>query len=791
MSSFKLRKTYAAVLAATCAAFPVASSAQSMMEEIVVTAAKRAQTLQEVPIAVSVTSSETIEKAAIQDINDLQSIVPTLRVTQLQSSANTSFSIRGFGNGTNNQGIEPSVGIFIDGVYRSRAGAAISDLPRLERVEVLSGPQSTLFGKNASAGVISVVTPKPSGETGGFVAAGLSNFNGRKVSGLFESAVSDDLSFDISANVSLRDGYFDNSFNGTEQNERDRWGLRGQVYFTPTDASSIRIIADYDEIDEVCCGTTNLVSGPTEAAVRAVGGNLVPNAPFSRNSFLDVEPYNTIENGGVSAHIDVDFESFTLTSISSYRFSDGAKNIDIDYTSAELASSGKQDLSLKVMTQEFRLTSTTDGDVEWMVGGFFFDEELDFTDEVIWGEASRGFFDGLAIGAGAPAGVLAVGEAALGFAPGEVFFAPGTGAMETMTQENQAVSFFGQVDWHLSDALTATVGFNYTTDEKDVSVKQDHTNVFAQLPAALVGPLAALQVLPPIVDFPNSVEPGTTDDEDLTYTFRLAYDVNESVNVYGSIGTGFKASSWNLSRDTVPNINDFAALQAAGLTANTPNLTFGQRFAGPEEAEVIELGLKASFERGSLNVAIFDQTINGFQSAIFNGVGFDLLNAGEQSTKGVEFDLTYYPVDALQLNLGGIFLDPIYDSFVLGSNENGTADLSGQTPAGIHEVSMSASATYEFDLAGHSAFVRGDYQYESDVRVVDNILASIASREVKLLNLSAGLSTDSGYDFTAWVRNITDEDYLLSAFPTPTQSGSFNGYPNTPRTFGVDVKKTF
>ena len=212
-----------AMLAAACLTIPAVSVAQEgngLLEEIIVTASKRSATLQETPIAVSVTTGDTIQKAGIQDVIGLQSVVPTLRVTQLQSSTNTTFSIRGFGNGANNEGIEPSVGIFVDGVYRSRAGAAISDLPRLERVEVLSGPQSTLFGKNASAGVISVVTPKPSGETGGYVEGSLGNIGYTNFKGLFESAVSEDLSFDVSANYTQRDGYFENIAGGGAVNER-------------------------------------------------------------------------------------------------------------------------------------------------------------------------------------------------------------------------------------------------------------------------------------------------------------------------------------------------------------------------------------------------------------------------------------------------------------------------------------------------------------------------------------------------------------------------------------------
>jgi len=792
---FKLHPCSLAVMMATSAMVSMASNA-NVMEEIVVTAAKRAQTLQEIPIAVSVTSADTIAKAAITDIGDLQAVVPTLRVHQLQSSANTGFAIRGFGNGTNDVGIEPSVGIFIDGVYRSRAGAAISDLPRVERIEVLSGPQSTLFGKNASAGVVSVITPKPSGETGGYIAGGLSNYSGKNLKGLFESAVSDDLSFDVSANWNQRDGYFDNSFDGSQQNERDRWGVRGQVYYTPTENVAIRVIADYDEIDEVCCGTTNLLNGPTGAAITAIGGQYVPDAPFSRDAYLDVEPFNEIENSGISVHVDVDYDTFTLTSITSYRTSDVAKNVDVDYSSAEIISGGNQGLGLDTFTQEIRLTSNTDGDFEWMVGGFFFDESLDFNDEVIWGDVARDYATSVIVGLGGPANTLDLLELIEPTIGAGESFAEGTGVREKFTQENQAISFFGQTDWHINEGLTLTFGLNYTQDEKELTFEQENSDTFAGLDLTTIAggalsTLAPLQFLEPRVGYPNSVENGKTDDSDTTYTLRLAYDLTDNINIYGSTATGFKASSWNITRDSSPFPADIAALDAAGLTSHAPNLSAGTRFASPEEATVFELGLKASFERGSLNVAVFDQTIEGFQSALFKGTGFELSNAGEQSTQGIEFDAVYYPIDSLKLTLSGMFLDPIYDSYTEGRDENGPADLSGAKPAGIHEVSLATSITYEFDLAGNEAYVRGDYQFEDEVKVVDNVAAELASREVKQLNLGAGMTTPDGLSVNIWVKNATDENYLISAFPLPAQDGSFNGYPNQPRTFGVGFQQNF
>ena len=788
MNTFNFRRK--TVLVASSALL-LSGVAQAQIDEIIVTANKREQTLQDIPVSVTVTTGDTISKAAIQDIIDLQSVVPTLRVSQLQSSTNTSFAIRGFGNGSNNEGIEPSVGVFIDGVYRSRAGSSISDLPRLERVEVLSGPQSILFGKNASAGVISIVTPKPSGETGGYIEASLGNMGYKNTKALFESAISEDLSFDVSGNMTQRDGYFTNIAGGAAMNERERWGVRGQVSWIPTDNTEVRIIADYDEIDEVCCGVSNLINGPTGGVIGALGGALVPEQPFAYRIATDIDPFNEVENGGISAQIDVDYESFVLTSITSQRFSDTLEALDIDFTSAPLTQTSPNDLNVDTFSQEIRLTSTGDGDLSWMLGAFYFDEEVKYDSEVIWGPQARNYFDALVAGLGAP-GALGAVEAGIGL-PAGTFFANGTGAQDSFSQEDQSTSIFGQFDLQLNEQLTLTAGFNYTQAEKEVTVSQVNTNVFAAVPAAFVGGLSVLQgTLPPVVNLPNAIEDNTSDDSDTTYTLRLAYDLNDNINIYGSYATGFKASSWNLSRDSGPNAADLAALVAAGLTTNAPNLSAGSRFADPEESEVYELGLKAVFERGSFNMALFDQTIKGFQSSIFNGTGFELRNAGMQSTKGVEFDLVYYPVESLRLGFAGTLLDPLYDEFVGGGFDG--ADLSGTKPAGIHEVSLSMSALYDFRLGNNDAYARADYQYADEVIIVDNIppaVAAIATREIGSLNMSAGMNTQSGLNLSIWARNVTNDEYMTSGFPTPAQAGSFSIYPNQPRTFGITARKSF
>jgi outer membrane receptor protein involved in Fe transport len=777
-----LKKIATAVALATIAAPSISLAQNSVLEEIVVTASKRASTLQEIPIAVTVTTADTIEKAQIQDLIDLQAVVPSLRVSQLQTSRNANFVIRGFGNGANNPGIEPSVGVFIDGVYRSRSAAAISDLPRLERVEVLSGPQSTLFGKNASAGVVSVVTPVPTGESGGFISGSFGDLSAVVLKGLVEGSINDNLAFDLAGSYNSRDGYFKNLATGDELNERNRYAIRGQLNWTPNDTTSVRVIADYDKIDESCCGVINLVSGPTTLAINALGGQLVPNDPEALEGFFDDPASNEISNFGVSIQGDFDFERFSLTSITSFRNNDVLDNQDIDFTSADLTNSNKNDINIDTFTQEIRFTSNGDGAVDWLVGGFYFDETVEQETDVLFGSTFRAFNDiGLAA-AGFPLSLSQV-EGILGLPQGS-FFQNNSGSSDVASLDNQAISLFGQFDWRVNDGLTATLGFNYTDDEKDYSISSNRTEVRGLLD--LPFPFSLIPVTPQVtVNTDNSIEDNSTADDKLTYTARLAWDINDTYNAYVSYATGYKASSVNLSRDSAPNAADFAALGASGqLPANSNP---GGRFADPEEAEVFEVGLKARFDRGSLNVAVFDQTVENFQSNIFTGLAFVLINAEKQSVKGAEINFNYSPTDSFSYGVNMTLLDPLYDVFTQAN----AGDLSGQTPSGISEVSASLSAQYDFELGGREAYIRGDYQYEDNVQVVDGISADIASREVKLLNVSAGVTTDSGLAFTLWARNLADESYLISAFPSVAQAGSISGYRNEPRTFGLTVRKDF
>ncbi len=843
-------------------AFSGTANAQ-IKDEIIVTATKRQQTLQETPVTVSVTSADTLEKAQILDITDLQSVVPSLRVGQLQSSKNTNFRIRGFGNGANNAGIEPSVGVFIDGVYRSRSAAQIGDLPKLERIEVLSGPQSTLFGKNASAGVISVVTAKPSFQTQGYLEGGVGNFNQRVFRAYATGGLSDTIAVSLGGSVNKRDGYAPSAVGLEANNSRDRLSLRGQLLFEPRDDISMRFILDHSKIDEICCSVTNFVNGPTAGAIQALGGQLAdPNNPFAYINYQNSNSVNDVKDTGISAHIDVDFDTFSFTSISSFRANDARNNYDADYTTADILVVD-DNVDIKTFTQEIRLTSTGDNKIDWMLGGFYFNEAIEQNSGLDVGGDFRNYIDILA---GSPA-LLGTIELTNGFAPGTFLSADGD-TQEFFTQDNTAYSAFATVDFHASEKLTVTGGVNFTKDKKSVTGRTINNEVFSSLDLNNVngidllaqgaiagafddannpifqafqatfgvplnagtqafiagggagaaaqqgyllgfvpaiegqvrGGLQGLQFLPQFLAFGNSVEDGRSNDEQVTWTARLAYEVNDNINVYASAATGFKSTSWNLSRDSRP---DLAGRVLPGGGPQTPtnnifidqgltrtNQTYGTRFAGPEDAMVYEIGVKARFDKGAINVAIFDQSIDGFQSNTFIGTGFVLANAGKQSTKGVEFDASYYPVDALKLTLAGIYLDAVYDSFVNAPGPNGTVvDRSGQKVAGIPEFGFSTSATYTHDFGGGTTgYIRGDYQYESTVDIVEILGVEAKS---SYLNGSLGVKLDNGFGIQVWGRNILGHETYISAFPGVVQQGTINAYPVAPATYGVLLRKEF
>ncbi|HWT52660.1 MAG TPA: TonB-dependent receptor [Caulobacter sp.] len=808
------------------------ASDNTALEEIVVTATKREQTLQDVPISVAVTGQQTIERAQVKDLIDLQSVVPSLKVSQFNATGQTNFVIRGFGNGNGNDGIESSVGVFIDGVYRSRSAAALDDLPEVERIEVLRGPQSTLFGKNVSAGAISIVTKKPQFETGGKLEASVGNYNLRQIKGTFTGPLSDTLAVRLSGSLNKRDGFFTNLTTGNDVNDRDRWSVRGDVLWEPTDKTSVRIIADYNKINETCCAVASIYNGPATLVIGAVLKKPIGDTTkvFDRNVIFNTDPNNNLSGKGVSGQIDHDLGFAKLTAITAYRNQKNASFQDIDFTGADI-SNNRTANNIKTFTQELRLASSGDGPLNWLVGGFYQHEKLDTGRTITYGSDIRAFAD--ALSGQVPAALLGALPAAIRPAltgksniyaleflqslatptlvkPGSTYFQAGQGIDDYYSMKQTSYSLFGQVDYQVTDKLTLTGGLAYLNDDKkarsNVVLKDPFSSLNLSavpqfpalgLPGNLYSALGALQFFygnDPThgpVNYPNANESGELKGDKVTYAVRAAYDFG-AINAYVSYSTGWKAGAYNLSSDSRP-----------------PNANGVGRTAQPENVDVYEAGLKANFPGGYANVAVFKQSIKGFQSNAFTGLGYSLVNAGEESVKGFEVDSAWRPTGWLNLTAAVTYLDPKYDSFTGAACVNydtvrcpvdpttgrrpNFRDLTGDRPAAIPKWSFSTSATINHDFGGdYQGYARVEYDYVSKTQLTETTPPNLSSWDQNVINASLGVTnTAKQVEVMLWARNLTKDNSLISTFPTVAQDGSYSGYPNAPRTYGVTVRKSF
>ena len=865
-----------AMLAGAAAiALPTAAAAQDTVEGeeelaptnvIIVTATKREQTLQETPVAVSVTGADTIERAQIRDVADLATVVPSLKVSTSQNQFATTYSVRGFGTSGANFGLEPSVAMFVDGVYRSRSVSQISDLPDIQRVEVLRGPQSTLFGKNASAGVISIVTKEPSYTFGGMVEGTYGNYDAMVVKGYLTGPLSENIAASIAGGYNKRDGYATNLTTGNKVNDRDRWFARGQLLFEPTSDLKIRLIGDYDQIDESCCSVYNIRPSAATLAINALGGqvNDYMGVPKDDEFYSDIDPVNRIKNWGGSGQIDYNFGSIGLTSITAYREMDLDANQDVDFTSLELASGASiGQAKVKTFTQELRFASDFDGPLNFLVGGYYFNEKVRESDQIVYGDDMRSYVNLLVQQLTGGTQSIPALEATIGALTGQDltgdFFASGQGFFNNMKQDNESYSFFGNVDFEITNGLTLTLGANYTKDKKDVVTDSISTDAFAAVDlqvvrdtaynvglsqtigglmsvpggfasaaqiaqfatanptqfaaiqqgvAAQADPLLGLtplQFLPPFQNCPNAVESCSTNDDDWSWTARLAYEVTPTLNVYASWATGYKAPSFNLSRDSRPTAIDRAALISQGLAVT--NLAAGSRYAEAEDSEVFELGIKGNWKYAAANLTFFKQSIKNFQTNTFTGTGYIFANAEKQSTFGVEFDGYVRPTDALTFNLAMTYLDPKYDSFV----NSPFGDQSGMRILNIPQLSAVFGAQWDQELGnGDNLILRGDFSYQSPVQVEQGLVDFITintdgsrnyepafaaarpyRREVNNLSASLTYAMDMGLELSVWGRNILNDRNVTGLFDSVAQAGSISAYTNQPRTYGATARYKF
>ena len=794
------------------------------IDEIIVTATKSEKTLQEVPVAVSVVSAESIEAGNVIDLMDLKQLVPSFDTRQNQTSINSSVYIRGFGGGGSSVGIEPAVAIVVDGVYRTRIPGALDDLPAVERIEVLRGPQSTLFGKSASAGVVNIVTKKPSQETQIKASVSVGNYNSQKTKFYMTSGIADNLAMAVSGSKNSRDGFFQNQVLGAQGDvgNRDRYSVRADFLYTPSDDFSMRLIADRSSADEVCCGVVNAfrLDQGSYVVVAAAGGTIPnaatdPGAAHAGKTYFNFRPSNENVNEGISLNIEKDLGWGALTGMIANRTMKYSTLQDVDFDSAPLTDSGRDAMDIDSDQIELRLAFST-GNIDWTTGLFYSDEDISGSSQLTFGPAFRGYMNAQAyMLTGNPAifdlleSPLAF-EAFLGTNPetGEAytqFYAPGQGVVDSAEQSNESLSIFAQADIKLNDKLSLLLGVSRLDDDKEVSFSQEHNVPFSKIPGFyFAGPLAgadALQYLKPSLEFPNPGNNGKSSDSNTDYTAKLTYEYSDSVTVYGGVSTGFKASSWDLSRDSNPSTAEIAANGFSAMN-NPLNLNFaidGLRYTKPEESTVYEVGAKIQFANGFLNLTYFDQEVKNFQTSTFVGGGYAFSNAPLQTSDGFEFESMFALSESLTVSLGGIVHDPKYgDGHVVAD-----VDLSNTRPSRVSKQRYTAALNYSFNAMGFDNMLSVTGLSESEYYTLENpnhravISANgmdVSSKDVVNVNLS--MSKGAG-TLTFWANNVFDEQWMETTFISPGSDAAgdmaaiYSGYPSAPRTAGVTVSFEF
>ncbi|MBC9031091.1 TonB-dependent receptor [Sphingomonas sp. JC676] len=384
--------------------------------DIVVTATRRNETVQDVPIAITAVGAELLENAGVQDIRGLEQLAPSLQTTTGQSAATgSSLSIRGIGTAGDNPGFEPAVGVFIDGVFRPRAGVALSELPELERVEILRGPQGTLFGRNTSAGALSIFTALPQfDKLGGYIEGSYGNYNAYEIEGAITGPVSEKLALRFDGGYRKRDGYIQDANSDRSINNIDRYNLRGQALLDTGDIT-FRLIADYAETKEACCGAVSIARGPLTGAITSIasaqGLTGLYTGPAS-DRIQAISPnrdyLEKVRDYGVSGELNWDLGDVKMTSITAYRKWRAIRDQDIDFSGIDRAYRSGYRTDLTDFTQELRFQGSAFNDkLDWLVGGFYLNETLKLRDTVKIGNDGNRYVDTVfagALGAPPPAG---------------------------------------------------------------------------------------------------------------------------------------------------------------------------------------------------------------------------------------------------------------------------------------------------------------------------------------------------------------------------------------------------
>jgi len=717
--------------------------------EIVVTAARREQSLQDVPMAVSALGSERLADAGVNEFQELELQVPSLEVEGNTNPFTTSLRIRGMGNLANIPNFEPAVGLFVDGAYRSRSGVAMGDLLDVERIEVLRGPQSVLYPKNVTAGVVSVITQRPTDEFNVWGGASFGNLDYWQLQGGISGALTDGVRGRLVAVTNDREGSFDDSVNGTHSGGFSRTAARGQLEFDFGERASLRLIAGYADKEGDCCSPDVLPGALSQSFLTALQ-RPVDTDPLNRKTAYS-DPYRFEgEQYDLLAEFSYEFDFGVLTSTTSYDHFKFASQIDSEQSALTAAVFIDRQES-DAFGQEFRLTSAGDGPISWMTGAYFYDNDY-----------TRG-----SLSDDEPMLVLGADIVPLP-SPG----APGDQSSFRSLNDTRHWSLFGQADWQVTERTRLSAGLRYIDENKSIDAR-------STMQIAAVPSLAMTTTVPtPVVAERSS--------DGIAWNLSVLFDVAEDSTVYFTVAEGYKAGGYNGDWDA------------------TGALTAERREFDDETALNLEAGLKSRFwdDQATLNLSVFRSEFEDFQNASFLGASFLVRNAEKVVTQGIEFDGSVRPREWVTFDYAVTYLDAEYDKFTQGACYFGrtptdgverTCDLSGEEMPNAPTWRTNLGVQFQQALGSGTGFFRTDWAYSSDQNA-DTALDPRAEQDAyNLWSARLGWHNER-YGVTLWGENLTDETIKTAAGPQ-TIFGSLDGgmqfFLNDPRIYGVTVDVRF
>jgi len=770
----------AAVAGAT---LPEAANGSSL-EQVVVTARHRAEKAQTVPIAISTIDSKKLQSDGITAVNQLQKLVPTLQITQF-NPRNTSFNIRGLGNNAAIavDGVESGVGLYVDGVFYSRPAQATFALPDLDNVQVLRGPQGTLFGKNTTAGAIDVHTLKPSFSPSADLEASVGNDGYWQFEGTATGAVTDKIAVRVSALWDDDSGNISNPSTGARFNATNDRAVRVQALALVTDDLTVRIIADYGRQRDSAPAAL-----PYEVVTMLTDGKPFPDDfyariarfdytvptydPRQRNTYDSTSPLYTMETGGVSAQADYALPYGTFTSISSWRFWNWDPSNDVDGTALSVIDQYALQDYQRQLTQEFRFTSPSGERIEYTAGLYYFYEDLPGTSRIALGSDAGKF--------------IVYPKLLLSLADSAVSSLNIYGISDVITN---SMAGYSQATYHVTPQLDITGGLRFTYNTKQGGFGETQ---FGAAPLSVFPPALAPLIQKEVRDvfgpaYPNQDE--HTFDDALSGLINASYKLTPSTFLYASYSRGDKGSG-----------------------INTLNLPSGVNpVVKPERVDAYEIGAKSGFlnNRVVVDADLFwseDHNYQGVNIAALNSSLYAtyIANVPQVRTRGFELDSHALLAPGLIVNFGGAYTDAINTKYpdapcpveVAGAAAE-HCDFTGTPVAGISRWTMTAGGEYSrpvgrvgtFDLVGYGG---ADYSARSAYNVSPTNSEYTKIAGYGLLDLHLGVRTDDHrYDFSLWAHNALNTYYNVGLATAAPITGLVLAIPGDPAMYGMTFRAHF